>query len=52
MALRTPWDAHTARAIIVDKQSTQGAVPILHALQAEFGYIDRAALASTRNRGG
>lgn len=40
----TPWDAETARAIIADKQAMPGALlPILHALQEEFGYIDREA---------
>jgi formate dehydrogenase subunit gamma len=39
-----PWDADTARAIIAEKQAMPGAMlPILHALQAEFGYIDREA---------
>jgi formate dehydrogenase subunit gamma len=39
-----PWDAEAARAIIADKQSLPGALlPILHALQEEFGYVDREA---------
>jgi formate dehydrogenase subunit gamma len=39
-----PWDAETAGAIIADKQAMPGALlPILHALQEEFGYIDREA---------
>lgn len=39
-----PWDAEAARAIIADKQAMPGALlPILHALQDEFGYIDREA---------
>jgi formate dehydrogenase subunit gamma len=39
-----PWDADTARSIIAEKQAMPGALlPILHALQEEFGYIDRAA---------
>jgi formate dehydrogenase subunit gamma len=39
-----PWDAEAALAVIADKQSLPGALlPILHALQAEFGYIDREA---------
>ena len=38
------WDAETARAIIAEKQAMPGALlPILHALQEEFGYIDREA---------
>jgi formate dehydrogenase subunit gamma len=39
-----PFDIDTARAIIAGKQSTPGPLlPILHALQEEFGYIDREA---------
>jgi formate dehydrogenase subunit gamma len=39
-----PWDAESARAIIAAKRSMPGALlPILQALQEEFGYIDRAA---------
>jgi len=39
-----PWDAAAARSIIAEKQAMPGALlPILHALQEEFGYIDRAA---------
>jgi len=38
------WDAETARTIIAAKQSMPGALlPILHALQEEFGYIDHDA---------
>jgi formate dehydrogenase subunit gamma len=38
------WDADTARSIIAAKRAMPGALlPILHALQEEFGYIDRAA---------
>ncbi len=44
MASHAPWDADTARAIIAGKQAVPGALlPILHALQEEFGYIDREA---------
>ncbi len=40
----TPWNAETARKIIATKQSMPGALlPILQALQDEFGYIDREA---------
>jgi formate dehydrogenase subunit gamma len=40
----TPWDIDTARAIIAGKQSMPGPLlPILRALQEEFGYIDREA---------
>lgn len=39
-----PWDRQIARAIIDDKQAVPGALlPILHALQEHFGYIDREA---------
>jgi len=39
-----PWDIDVARAIIAGKQSMPGPLlPILHALQQEFGYIDRKA---------
>jgi formate dehydrogenase subunit gamma len=38
------WDIDVARAIIAGKQSMPGPLlPILHALQEEFGYIDREA---------
>ena len=44
MASYAPWDAETARAIIASRQAMPGALlPILHALQEEFGYIDREA---------
>lgn len=40
----TSWDAETARALIANKRTMPGALlPILHALQEEFGYIDREA---------
>jgi formate dehydrogenase subunit gamma len=39
-----PWDIDVARTIIAGKQSMPGPLlPILHALQEEFGYIDREA---------
>jgi formate dehydrogenase subunit gamma len=39
-----PFDIEAARAIIGEKKSMPGAMlPILHALQEEFGYIDREA---------
>jgi formate dehydrogenase subunit gamma len=39
-----PWDAETARTLIADKQLTPGALlPILHALQEAFGYVDGEA---------
>ncbi len=40
-----PWDREAARAVIIGERARPGALlPILHALQAEFGYIDRAAI--------
>ena len=45
MVQYAPWDREAARAIIVGERSRPGALlPILHALQEEFGYIDRAAI--------
>ncbi|QCI67037.1 formate dehydrogenase subunit gamma [Phreatobacter stygius] len=39
------WDIEVARALITRLSSLDGAVmPILHALQDEFGYVDRAAV--------
>jgi formate dehydrogenase subunit gamma len=39
-----PWDIDVARTIIAGKGSMPGPLlPILHALQEEFGYIDREA---------
>ncbi len=39
-----PWNAETARAIVTERQAIPGALlPILHALQDEFGYIHREA---------
>ena len=44
MPAYAPWDAEAARTIIADKRNMPGALlPILHALQEEFGYVDRAA---------
>lgn len=44
MSAYAPFDVDVARAIIVARKSTPGAMlPILHALQEEFGYIDREA---------
>jgi formate dehydrogenase subunit gamma len=41
---RSTWDAEAARGIIEGKKDEPGAMlPILHALQEYFGYIDRAA---------
>jgi formate dehydrogenase subunit gamma len=39
-----PWNIESARAIVAERRLTPGALlPILHALQEEFGYIDRQA---------
>jgi formate dehydrogenase subunit gamma len=39
-----PWNSENARAIIAQKLSMPGPLlPVLHALQEEFGYIDREA---------
>jgi formate dehydrogenase subunit gamma len=41
----TDWDAERAAALIDAMKDAPGAVlPILHALQREFGYIDREAV--------
>ena len=43
---RTAWDPELAAGLIEELRRLPGALlPILHALQAEFGYIDRAAVA-------
>jgi len=40
-----PWDAARASARIHELEKLPGALlPILHALQEEFGYVDRAAI--------
>jgi formate dehydrogenase subunit gamma len=40
----SPWSAARAAEIIASEAGREGAMlPILHALQAEFGYVDRAA---------
>ena len=39
------WDADRARVVILEFAALPGALlPILHALQEEFGYIDNAAI--------
>lgn len=41
----TAWDPELAQSRILDLQQLPGALlPILHALQDEFGYIDKAAV--------
>ena len=45
MSQMHPWDAERAVSLIHEHQHLPGALlPILHALQEEFGYIDRAAV--------
>jgi formate dehydrogenase subunit gamma len=40
-----PWDADLANRVIAQQRSREGALlPILHALQESFGYIDKAAV--------
>ncbi len=44
MRFYSPWNAETARAMIVERATMPGALlPILHALQEEFGYVARDA---------
>ena len=39
------WDTDRASSLIQELQSLPGALlPILHALQEEFGYVDHAAI--------
>ena len=45
MSRYTAWDTELARGLVEGLASLQGAaLPILHALQEEFGTIDRAAI--------
>jgi formate dehydrogenase subunit gamma len=45
MSRYAAWDIETARSLIAQLASLPGAtLPILHALQEEFGYIDKAAV--------
>jgi formate dehydrogenase subunit gamma len=45
MQSRTAWDAERAQEIIEAHRHLEGAaLPILHALQHEFGYVDREAV--------
>ena len=45
MTTAAAWNAERARAIIDNHRSLPGALlPMLHALQEEFGYVDSAAL--------
>jgi len=44
MPAHNPWSSERAAEIIASEAEREGALlPILHALQAEFGYVDRAA---------
>ena len=45
MSQHASWDEGTARALIAARAALPGAVlPILHALQEHFGYVDPAAV--------
>ena len=45
MSKQQAWDADRALTLIKERESLPGALlPILHALQDEFGYIDKAAI--------
>ena len=45
MSGRAPWSVEQASQIIEDNRRVQGAaLPILHALQDHFGYVDNAAV--------
>jgi formate dehydrogenase subunit gamma len=45
MTGRAPWNAQEANRIIEDHRALKGAtLPILHALQEHFGYVDAAAI--------
>jgi len=45
MTQRASWDAGTASALIAERAALPGGLlPILHALQEHFGYVDAAAV--------
>jgi len=45
MSRHTSWDEGLARALIAERAALPGALlPILHALQEHFGYVDPAAV--------
>lgn len=45
MHSHTPWQPEIAKALIAERRTMPGAlIPILHALQDRFGYIDKAAV--------
>lgn len=45
MTGRRPWDEAQARALIAERSAEPGAaLPILHALQDHFGYVDDEAI--------
>ena len=45
MSTTHPWDAERSVSLIQEHQHLPGALlPILHALQDEFGYVDKAAV--------
>ena len=45
MQSHTPWQPEIAKALITERRTMPGAViPILHALQDRFGYVDKEAV--------
>lgn len=45
MSTHTPWQPEIAKALIAERRAVPGAViPILHALQDRFGYVDKDAV--------
>ena len=45
MQSHTPWQPEIAKALIAERRAMPGAViPILHALQDRFGYVDKDAV--------
>lgn len=45
MQNHTPWQPEIAKALIAERRAMPGAViPILHALQDRFGYVDKEAV--------
>ena len=46
MSVHVGWDENLARALIDERSELEGAMlPILHALQEKFGYVDSRAVA-------
>jgi formate dehydrogenase subunit gamma len=50
MSMHVAWDENIARALIDERSELEGAMlPILHALQEKFGYVDSRAVAIVAN---